>query len=247
MPGYRRDLDKLRAYLRRIRAGRPERGGADVVARRQTLGRFQCKRLKTTHGDLLAEPRYRPAVEFFFSDLYVTRDLTGRDHNLERMAPIMARTLPARALEALLLALEMEALTQDLDARLLARLDPSRVDTDSLDLESWIDAYRRCNDYDDRCRQVDLIRLIGRHLDRLVGKPGLRLGLRLCRGPTKVSGFGEMQDLLERGYAAFRRMKGADAFLDRIVDREHRIIERIRRGHSATLDLSTEPEAVGVP
>ncbi|MEM1204943.1 MAG: hypothetical protein AAGN66_17060 [Acidobacteriota bacterium] len=234
--GQERELKRLRGFLRRVRRGRPERGGDGAyVERRRRLGVFQCTRLKTTHGDLLADTRYRPAVEFFFDELYVTRDITGRDLDLERMAPLMVRTLPRRMLDTLCLALEMEALSQDLDARLLGHLDPAAAGT--LDRRGWLEAYRRCDDYGDRRRQVDLIGLIGGRLDKVVRRRGLGMALRMARHPAHLSGFGEIHDLLERGYRAFRHMRGAETFLKRIVDREHRIIEQIRGGNPDPLEV----------
>lgn len=227
--------DQLRQLLQRIWQGRPERRDSQHVADRRALGRWQSRRLLDTHADLHGSDRYRPAVEFFFSDLYVDRDLTGRDRDLERLTPLIVRTMPKKALTTLVLALEMEALTQDLDISLLNQLADG---TNSLDDDTWVEAYRRCNNYDDRQRQVDLIGIIGKELDQVVHAPGVKLALKLSRQPARLAGLSDMQSILERGCSAFRHMRRADSMLQRITHRETTIIKRIRDGHPRPLRTS---------
>ena len=56
----------------------------------------------------------------------------------------------------------------------------------------------------------------------------LLLGLlRLMGGPAHASGVGGLHAFLERGYAAFAHMKGAQAFIDTIVADERGEHERL--------------------
>jgi hypothetical protein len=49
--------------------------------------------------------------------------------------------------------------------------------------------------------------------------------------PARFAGFSTLQDFLDRGFKAFHHMQGADEFLDTIVSRETRILDRIFESH----------------
>ncbi len=48
----------------------------------------------------------------------------------------------------------------------------------------------------------------------------MRSSLRLMRGPAQAAGLGDLQRFLEAGFEAFGAMKGAQAFLGWIGERE---------------------------
>ena len=50
---------------------------------------------------------------------------------------------------------------------------------------------------------------------------------RMMRSPAKLAGLADLQDFLERGYAAFREMKGADEFLAAVSARETKILNAL--------------------
>jgi hypothetical protein len=93
-------------------------------------------------------------------------------------------------------------------------------------------AYRRAGNYPLRHRQIKLIGDIGGALDRYVGKPLIRTALALMRGPARMPGFAVLQDFLERGFAAFHAMGGAQTVLQTIETRETQILEAIVSGVS---------------
>ena len=146
----------------------------------------------------------------------------------------MVRALSENALESLALAVELHALTQELDSELLQALHESEIDIgedpDALDQESYARAYRECDNYDQRVRQIELIRQTGELLDEVVRHPVIFFTVRLVRAPAHAAGLGELQDFIERGLRAFRQMKGATGFLQTIRDREFFILEQIYSG-----------------
>ncbi|MEL7449812.1 MAG: hypothetical protein AAFN78_11425, partial [Pseudomonadota bacterium] len=192
------------------------------------------ERLAATYADLASQRRYRKAIDFFLSDLYGTRDFTKRDADLVRVYPIMVRALSENALESLATAVEVHALTQELDSELLKALRDSGVDIgkdpSALDQERYARAYRKCDNHDRRVRQIELIRETGGLLDEVVRHPLIFLTVRLVRAPAHAAGLGELQEFLERGLGAFRAMKGAGQFLQTILDREFFILEQIFSG-----------------
>ena len=103
-------------------------------------------------------------------------------------------------------AVELEVLTLELDHAMVRALGAVQV-TDAL----YAAAYRTVDNRAARLRQIDLIVGIGTDLDRIVSRAWLGALLHAAHVPAHAAGFGELQDFLERGYAAFRRMRGARA------------------------------------
>jgi hypothetical protein len=190
------------------------------------LAAFQARRLAGTYEDLARTTRYGPAVEFFLSDLYGPQDLTARDDQVLRALEKLKRFLPSGALLALARAFELHVLSIELDAATAAALPPGIP----VDAEAYAGAYRAAGRPDDRERQISLIGDIGGLLDGLAHHPEVGLAIRLSRGPAHAAGYGQLQDFLERGYRAFRKMDGAEEFLATIDERERALMESLFAG-----------------
>ena len=176
------------------------------------------------------QDRYAEAVDFFETDLYGGADFAQRDADVARVAPVMAMMLPSRAIATIARAMEVNALSQELDRALLARLP--RADG-RLTVAEYCSAYRRMDNRPARVRQIELIREIGSALDRLVRMPLVYGALTMMRGPARLAGMAALHDFLERGFDAFRRMKGADEFLATILGRETALMDSIFDGANA--------------
>lgn len=208
------------AALRQVFAGAP-----GLQARLAELQKWQSGRLLRSHADLRANPRYRMAVEFFFEELYGGGDPGLRDRDLLRVQRVMEKLLPSAALRALCLAIELEILSQELDAEVVRNLPHGPIS-----VESYADGYRGAGRRGDRERQIELLGVIGTYLDEVVRKPVIRALVRFARRPAHAAGFGALQEFLERGLDAFENMHGADEFLATIRDRETRAMERVFSG-----------------
>ncbi len=208
------------------------------------LRHWQSRRLETTYADLLASPRYAAACRFFLTDIYAARDFSQRDHDLTEMYAFMQRFIPADLLKPLTLTVEVYALTQDLDAALLDVLVNRLGMTDTLTTEQYAEAYRLCDNQDDRQYQIDLIYAVGKSLDYVVSLPLSGWALELARGPALRAGWVELTDFIERGYEAFHAMRGARYFLNTIRARETTILNRIFDRHPNPFEVSdlVEPE-----
>ena len=223
-----RDAARLVAALRRrdeLSHQQVEEGG--LSPQMALLRAWQAQRLARTYADFLADERYAPACRFFLDDIYAPRDFSQRNQDIIRIHRFMMRFIPARALKTLTMAIELNNMTEMLDQKLLRVLVDVVGISDSITPEQYAEAYRLCDNYDDRVRQIDMIVAIGRDLERLVTHRMIGWTLRLARGPANRAGWQELQGFLERGYAAFRRMGNADKFLDAIHDRELLILNNI--------------------
>lgn len=132
---------------------------------------------------------------------------------------MLVKALPLSALETIALAIELDALSEDLDARMVDVLH-TRGEIDHIDEESYAAAYREVGRKAARLRQIQLIVDTGEALDKLARKPLVTSVLKLMRGPAQLAGLGELQEFLERGFSAFRNMGKADEFLARIEAEE---------------------------
>src|SRR5215510_6440691 len=116
------------ALTRVIKLRRTLMADAELVVRWQAVKRYQSERLRTTHADLLRVPRYRAAAQFFLEDLYGERDFEQRDREALRVVPSLARMLPERAVETLALAVELDELSEILDARVAGFVESLPLD-----------------------------------------------------------------------------------------------------------------------
>ena len=146
----------------RLRAG----AVASPVAKAawEALRVWQAARLARTHAGLLANPETVDAAKFFLTDLYAPGDLSRRDALAKRVAPIMSKMLPVSALETIADAIELDALSESLDAAMVAALggDIARIDA-----AAYGRAYRAVAREPDRARQIDLIAHLGASIERL--------------------------------------------------------------------------------
>jgi hypothetical protein len=123
------------------------------------------------------------------------------------------------------LAIELEALSEDLDQRLAAALPPGPIDD-----AGYAEAYRASSTRAERERQIELTGAVGARLDALVRKPLVSRTLTLMPRPARLAGLEDLQDFLERGFNAFREMGGAQDFLDLLRDRETEYLNRLFSG-----------------
>lgn len=196
---------------------------------------WQAERLAMTYQDLERDPRYRPALQFFLNDIYGARDFSRRDDDVRRVYPLMSRVLSEEAIGSISLAMDLHALSQELDDAVLDVLtgDLGLRPGGPLLPEQYAEAYRRVGRVEDRRRQIEVVVELGRMLDRVVPNPMLYTAVRLAHQPAHFMGFGELQDFVERGFVAFRQMQGADHFLDAIHARETTIHRRLMEGAPA--------------
>jgi hypothetical protein len=189
---------------------------------REALRIWQANRLARTHADLLENPRYASTASFFLSDIYGPKGLSRHEEEVRRILPLMEKVLPVPGLETVADAIELNALSEFLDAGMVAALKKKVF---SLTEAEYVKAYRAVGRRPDRERQIELIAHLGKSLDKLTRKPFIGTALSMMRKPAVLAGLGDFQNFLERGYGAFRAMKGAEDFLGTITSREFELLD----------------------
>lgn len=221
---------ELRRHLAAAKALRAAANADPRMAQdRLRLRGWQAERLAATYRDLLDSERYKAAARFFLTDLYGPKDFSARDHEVERILPTLSATLPAAGIRTIALAIEVDALSEELDAAMVAELRRARAMA-KITEKAYAEAYRRCGRRAQRELQLALIGEIGAALAALVRRPLVHAALRLMRGPAKLAGLAELHQFLEDGYAAFHGMGDPAEFLDTIAAREHIILRQLFDG-----------------
>jgi hypothetical protein len=213
-------------HARRLHEDR--RASPARAAALERVAQWQARRLNMTYADLARDRRYAGAIVFFQTDLYGGADFSRRDADLARVVPLMVRLVPNGVIATIAMAMELSTLSQELDRALIGVLDASREFT----VAQYCAAYRAGNRVE-RTRQIALIGRTGRALDRYVRTPFVRGTLALMRKPARAAGLSALQDFLERGFASFAAMRGADEFLGTVVARETSLMEEIFSGNEA--------------
>jgi len=222
------ELLERKQALQAITTSRPE-----LARQLRELRAWQAARLARSYADLRANPNYSQAVEFFLSDIYAPHEFTQRDRDLTRAAMQLRRALPQALLAILCEALELEVLTLELDQAMALQLPAALTEP------SYALAYRAVGRRSDRARQIELICEIGTALDAVVRRRWLGIALRAAHIPAHVAGFGTLQDFLERGWAAFRAIRGANRLLEDIRDRETAVMDALFKGRTNPFAPST--------
>jgi hypothetical protein len=217
--------------LRRHEAQDPSSSPRSLDAPLLVLRAFQSRRLAATHADLLKSRDYGPSCQFFLTDIYAPRDFSQRDQDIETLYELMHRFLPEFLLTLVRQTIEMNNLTNMLDQALLEALVDDLGMTDTLTAEQYAEAYRICDNYDERAYQIHLVREVGRKVELGMRLPLVGMTLRLARGPARRAGWNEVQEFLEKGYTAFKRMPDANYFIETLSRREMRILDNIFTGH----------------
>ena len=188
------------------------------------LKQWQIERLRATYADLLATPRFKEAAEFFLDELYGAKDVDRRDTEAKKVAPKLASLLPSRAINALLLAVQLEEIAERFD------IEMSRDIELPITAKSYAEAYRATGTEAERVRQIELADRIGKALEKLAKVPMLSTMLHMMKAPAAMWGLSHLHHFLQRGFDAFVAMRGAHEFLEKTNRCELAINKRLFAG-----------------
>ncbi|HEX2545080.1 MAG TPA: hypothetical protein VHL79_09395 [Ramlibacter sp.] len=195
---------------------------AVAVAR---VKRFQARRFAGTYADLLASGPYSAAARFFLEELYSDRDYAERDAQFVRIAAAVEKLFPRDVAETAVGLARLHALTESLDHAMARTFALDAPD----DVTGYVHAWKAVGRPQDRQRQLETVVAIGAELARLTRLPGLRMMLRMMRGPASAAGMSSLQRFLETGFDTFSTVTkvrgGVEHFLSTIREREQHLME----------------------
>lgn len=220
------------ALLRQKHAADPALARASLEVKR-----FQAQRFQATYADLLQSPRYKTAAAFFLEELYGDKNYAERDQQFARIASTIARLFPQAVVNTAAALAQAHAFTESLDDLMAQQWQIGNLEAQGpAEVARYIDCWRKVADVGARQRQLEVVLNLGRELDRLTRKPGLRTLLRMMRGPANAAGLSSLQRFLETGFDAFSDMRGAQAFLELIDQREREWIRSLFEDDAVTCE-----------
>jgi hypothetical protein len=206
---------------------------------REALGAIkslQADRFAGTYVDFLASTLHGPATRFFLEDLYGNVDYADRDRQFGRIAGSLQSFFPDQVVATAVALAELHAQTEQLDHGMARawRNKPAHIGTSSKYVACWRDVGAA----PERLHQLETVIRIGQELDSLTRTPGLRMTLRMMRGPAKLAGLSALQSFLEKGFDTFANMArsadGTSRFLSTIRARETEWIELLFHSEPAS-------------
>lgn len=231
----RTTADQMRYDLGRYRAWR---GHGDEAFREKfvQVQQMQVERMKRTHADFLADSRYQAVTQFFLTDLYGGLDLSELAREVERALPIATRLLPDSVMRTSAVALELNALTGEMDEAVTTALFDV-LGASTITDEGLVEAYRKVGHYDLRRRQMELLRELGAGLDKYVRSRVIYATFKIANKPAHMAGLGGLYDFLGRGFEVMRPMGSAEDFMNLFLDRELTILANLESGKANPLDI----------
>ena len=186
---------------------------------------FQSRRLRRDHADLGAEAQFREIGEFFFEEMYGPHDFSARDEQARRLHQFvhLAPGLAVRDVQDVLSLLELTNKLDEAVAAWLVALD-APLDFDEAVYEQ---AYRLCDSYDDRVRQLDLIRNTLYNVHRMARKPLIGIALQRTQGLAQTVGMTDIHRFLRLGYRAIQPVREIHRFVETVILRERDRLDRI--------------------
>jgi hypothetical protein len=228
-------------HLGQVDAERARRAADPALTERvQAVKQYQHQRFQHTYADLLAEARYAAATRFFLEELYGPEDFTRRDAQFKRVVPALVRLFPREVVLTVQTLGELHALSEVLDSAM-----GREVQALPLGLPGYAAAWQAVGRPGEREYQIQLMRRVADALDVYTRNPLLRHSLRLMRGPARLAGMAELQRFLENGFDTFGAMRGAQAFLDTVVQREQAVAAWLFG--AAPLELPADAEFPPLP
>lgn len=205
----------------------------EIKQRTDVLRSWQSARFRHTYADLLRDPHMGAAALFFLTELYSDQEFSRRDAQFARIAGTLERIFPESVVKTATLLAQLHALSETLDA-CMARtwfcaaptslgLPFDEPSSQATYRSIWQALLRHPGFSQARHEQLEAAHALGLELQRHTRVPGLRLMLKMMRGPASAAGLLDLQRFLERGFDTFGQLgrTGKVAlFLQTIVQRE---------------------------
>ena len=189
------------------------------------LQAFQSQRLRRDLADLAAEAQYQQIGQFFFEEMYGSRDFSARDAQAQR-AHWFVHHVPGVTAHDVETVLDLLALTNTLDDEIADLLIALGAPLD-FDEAIYEQAYRLADRYTERVRQIDLVIVALSNVHRLGRKKFLGLALQSTHGLAHAVGMADLHRFLQLGYQAIQPVRDITRFLDTIEQREKARLDRI--------------------
>lgn len=224
----------MRAIAKRLRAQLAETNALhesylSEPLRRAAYERFvglQIGYFLPQYEDLRSSPAYSEAIDFIISDM-VGPSIAARDAQLSKVVPMMGRVLPTRALEALAVALELNATVLRINLGIEDALRERLTHNVGISEYDYCLACRDVASFADFERLIAMTREAGESLNAIVKLPMIATTLKVMRGPAGLMRVDGLHEFLESGFRIFRSIDDIPEFLDIVEARMSQVFGRV--------------------
>lgn len=205
----------------------PYHQDADLNAKLNEVQIWQRARIQRTHSDMFEQPKNQPMANYFLTQLYGGDDfkqlaeqlarILPKAKKLERLAKETALETGSRAIQAAILAIE-------LDMHLAEWLLAQDLPVNELNM---LEAYRAVDEADARRTQINNLKDVCYRTDKYLNSFMLRKAFALAKSTAYRHNYQPLYDFIDAGFDAMKPLKSVSGFIEPFCKRELTIIDQV--------------------
>jgi hypothetical protein len=186
---------------------------------KKILQTFQAKRIAETYTDIEKNSQYSELYHFFLEYIYGPQDFGFRNESIKSLHHKMSKILKGEIIHAVGKVIELNDLSENLDDKMVFQMKNMGVN-EELDMEKYKIIYRKCNNYDARVDQINLLLDSVKAIHHISQMRFIGFTLKAVNKAAHIAGFGKIMDFLVAGYEAFHQVKDIEDFANIILMHE---------------------------
>ena len=205
------------------------------------LQNWQTLRLVTSHKDLLSDPRYGRAAHFLLHEVYGGGHLGAIADEIQKTANKAGRLLPKGIFATAALALELNALTIEIDESIVEYMMQHQwVPGQVIDSKNYCHALQQGQLLDKRTKQLDLCQELAEAVDQYLHSKSVRLGLKMSAGIAESAGVQNLHEFLLTAFDHLKEVGKVSAVIQHIGQIEIKILEDVALHNNpfSTMDVA---------
>jgi hypothetical protein len=211
--------------IRRVQVLRKGSGDAVYLERLKSLQQWQTQRMEHSYSELMANAHYRPLLEFFLHDIFRGIDFSAIGGRLDKVSTIVSKLFTGT--DMLFAVLEFNAVTGELD-QLMTETLFEQMKVERITAENYVQACHQAQVFDVMHRQKTLVKLFSDDLNKTVRSKLVYAAIKLAKLPAEKAGFGNLYQMIERGFSALSVIENPEALIDQIIRHEMQVVENMR-------------------
>jgi len=193
---------------------------------KKAVQKYQLDRIKNTYKDFSISPQFKELTIFFFEQIYGPQDFGFRNDSIKTLYKKSHPFLRQDIVKAIEYVLELNDLSDTMDDMLVNQILKIGSQNE-LDKELYELAYIKCNNYDQRNYQIDLMVEATNRIFNLSHLWLIGASLTALHSFTDLLGMGKIMNFLYDGYQAFHNVEDITPFVEAVYQRETNINNRI--------------------
>ncbi|KAA3610366.1 MAG: hypothetical protein D8M58_05885 [Calditrichaeota bacterium] len=188
---------------------------------KSALQSYQLNRIKNTYSDFSNSSEFKELTSFFFNQIYGPQDFGFRNDSIKTLFNKSHPFLRKDIVKAVENVIELNDLSDEMDELLTKQL--LKLGIYDLDSEVYAVAYKKCDNYKQRCYQIELMINATQQVFKLSHVWMIGASLTALHSFTELLGIGKIMNFLYDGYQAFHKVSDIKPFTDAIFQKENEL------------------------